>query len=233
MVEGFEEKLLPHFHQGGSGVGSVSTSVLSVSTYKEPPLPKPVPGWHRSTSGGGARLNTTMQDYPKLYDRHFTAYKDMELKPKHQWSVEETNCFLAIWASSEVQHKLEGATRTKPVFKYIQLHMAAAGYDRSVDQIINKLKKLKKEYREKKRDIERSGNGRLRKFPHFEVIDAVLGVRPACQLAGSLNSATAICGSTMNPSLQQQPTYSGKLYFCKRSPCYHPTQLTNFAKDAH
>ncbi len=65
----------------------------------------------------------------------------MDAKSKQQWSEEETQCFLALWSSSEVQNKLEGASRTKPVFEKIQQEMAAAVYDQSVEQLINKLKK--------------------------------------------------------------------------------------------
>ena len=53
-----------------------------------------------------------------------------------------------IWSTDEVQVKLEGATRIKPVFDQLQKEMAAAGYERTLEQISNKLKKLKKDYRD-------------------------------------------------------------------------------------
>ena len=86
---------------------------------------------------------------------------------KKQWSEEETSCCLAVWCSAEVQRKLEGASRTKPVFQDIQREMAAAGFNRSVEQIINKLKKLKKDYRDQKKDLGRSGNGPAASKPTF------------------------------------------------------------------
>ena len=61
-------------------------------------------------------------------------------KVKQQWTVEETGCLLAIWSSDEIQWKLEGASRTKPVFDKIQAEMALAGYERSVEQIIKQTK---------------------------------------------------------------------------------------------
>ncbi len=73
-----------------------------------------------------------------------------EIKQKQQWPEEETICFLAIWSSAEVQNKLEGASRTKPMLQYIQHEMAAAGYERNDEQVSNQLKKLK-EYRDQKR----------------------------------------------------------------------------------
>ena len=56
-------------------------------------------------------------------------------KVKQQWTVEGTGCLLVI--SDEIQRKLEGASRTKPVSDKIQAEMALAGYERSVEQIIN------------------------------------------------------------------------------------------------
>lgn len=51
------------------------------------------------------------------------------------------NCLLAVWALSEVQ-SWRGASRTKAVFEQIQRKLAVVGYHRSVEQIVNKLKKL-------------------------------------------------------------------------------------------
>ncbi len=132
------------------------------------------------------------------------------IKQKQQWSEEEISCFLAIWSSAEVQNKLEGASRTKPVLQQIQREMTAAGYERNVLQISNKLKKLKKEYRDQKKDLGRSGNGRPRRNPHFDVLDSVLGDRPACQVTGALNSATIALESMVDDSLQQSCTDPGK-----------------------
>ena len=44
----------------------------------------------------------------------------MDVKTKTQWTVEETTCLLGFWSSSEVQNKLEGATRTKAIFEQLQ-----------------------------------------------------------------------------------------------------------------
>ncbi|XP_060784665.1 uncharacterized protein LOC132891211 [Neoarius graeffei] len=117
---------------------------------------------------------------------------------KQQWSVEETTCLLAIWSTDEVQAKLEGAMRTKPVLHQIQKEMAAAGYERTLEQISNKLKKLKKDYSDQ--DLGRSGNGRPRKNPHFDILDSVLGDRPTNNATGALNSATAMVDDTLPQS---------------------------------
>ena len=63
---------------------------------------------------------------------------------KQPWSVEETNGLLALWSSTDIQNKLDGAVRTKPVLEKLNNEMLVAGYERSVDQLNNKIKKLKK-----------------------------------------------------------------------------------------
>ena len=127
----------------------------------------------------------------------------MDGKTKSQWTVEEATRLLGFWSSAEVQKRLEGATRTKVVFEQLQREMAAAGYDRSAEQIVNKLKKLK-DFRDQKKDLGRSGNGRP---------DSVLGDRPACQITGALNSATAMLESMVDESLIQSTPDIGKFHF--------------------
>ena len=78
---------------------------------------------------------------------------------KQPWSVEETNGLLALWSSTDIQNKLDGAVRTKPVFEKLKNEMLVAGYERSVDQLNNKIKKIKKDYRDQKKELGRSGSG--------------------------------------------------------------------------
>ncbi|XP_060722923.1 uncharacterized protein LOC132843538 isoform X3 [Tachysurus vachellii] len=117
----------------------------------------------------------------------------------------EQHLFILLFFT-EVQKKLDGATRTKPVLQQIQSEMAAAGFHKSVGQINNKLKKLKKEYRDQKKDLSRSGSGRPHRNLHFDVLDSVLGDRPAFQVTGALNSATVILEGMANHSLEQSHT---------------------------
>lgn len=65
-------------------------------------------------------------------------------KLKQKWSAEETSCLLALWSSAEVQKKMDGAVRTKHIFDGLQGEMAAAAYNRTAEQVINKIKKLLK-----------------------------------------------------------------------------------------
>ncbi|XP_061601490.1 uncharacterized protein si:dkey-261j15.2 [Cololabis saira] len=128
----------------------------------------------------------------------------MDVEKKQQWSVEETTCLLAVWSSAEIQRKLERGSRTKPVFRKIQREMAGGGYERSIDQLENKLETLKEDYRDQKWDMGRSGSGRPPNNPHFDVLHAVLGHRPAYNTTGALNSRTAMRESVLQGSALQQ-----------------------------
>ncbi|XP_028298447.1 uncharacterized protein LOC114460738 [Gouania willdenowi] len=88
----------------------------------------------------------------------------------------------------KVQEKLNSASRNKPIFEGLLREMAAAGYTRTVDQLLNKLKKLKKDSRDQKRELGCSGSGRD-VSPHLEMLNAVLGDRPANTSSGALCSA--------------------------------------------
>ena len=114
----------------------------------------------------------------------------MEKKIK-QWSVEETKCLVAVWSTPEFQSKLDSAVRKGKCYQELAEALASAGFTRTIDQIINKLKKLKKDYRDTKKDLNKSGHGRPELDPSYEILDTVLGCRPANQLEGALNSSLA------------------------------------------
>ncbi|XP_030612257.1 uncharacterized protein LOC115799302 [Archocentrus centrarchus] len=112
-----------------------------------------------------------------------------------QWSEEETNILLAIWSSREIQDKLENSQRKAKVYEEVQAELLIAGYNRTPEQITNKLKKLKKDYRDHKKEVFKGGAGRSsrgRNAVHFDVLESVLGPRPANQRTGALNSTTAV-----------------------------------------
>ncbi|XP_016122290.1 uncharacterized protein [Sinocyclocheilus grahami] len=114
-----------------------------------------------------------------------------ENKNTHHWSSEETSVLLAIWSSTEIQEKLESSIRKKRVYDEISQEMLNGGFSRSTEQIINKLKKLRKEYRDLKRKPSKSDNEQIPKTFDHSVMESVLEHRPASHLTGALNSATA------------------------------------------
>lgn len=60
--------------------------------------------------------------------------------------------------------------------------MAILGFSHSADKLVNKFKKLKKEYKDQKKELNRIGSGRS-KMINFDVIHCVLVHRPAKQSA--------------------------------------------------
>ncbi|XP_051996799.1 uncharacterized protein si:dkey-261j15.2 [Xyrauchen texanus] len=117
--------------------------------------------------------------------------KTPENKTIQQWSLEETSVLLGIWSSSDIQEKLETLTRKKKVYDEICQEMANAGFSRSSEQVINKLKKLKKEFRDQKKDLRKCVSERSNKTANYDVME-VLEHLQARELTGAFNSATAM-----------------------------------------
>ncbi|KAL3045345.1 hypothetical protein OYC64_013588 [Pagothenia borchgrevinki] len=137
----------------------------------------------------------------------------MEKLNKQQWFTEETSYLLGIWSSEEVQRKLEGSTRSKAILQQLQKEMANAGFYRTVEQIGNKLKKVKKDYRDQKRDLGRSGSGRPKTSPHYDLLDSVLGDRPTSGFGTTVNSLSLtlimLQDDSMNVRSSFDPDISG------------------------
>ncbi|CAL9707142.1 unnamed protein product [Knipowitschia caucasica] len=96
-------------------------------------------------------------------------------RTKQYWSVAETICLLEIWSSSETKNQHKGATRTKEQYEQIQRELAAQGHDRAVEQIVNKIKKLKMEFKEQKYHSKQNRDYWVQKNPYFEVLECVFG----------------------------------------------------------
>ncbi|KAI2663250.1 Zinc finger and SCAN domain-containing protein 29 [Labeo rohita] len=122
-----------------------------------------------------------------------------ENKSIQPWSSEETSVLLAIWSSTEIQEKLESTKRKKRVYDEMSQEMLNGGFSRSSDQIINKLKKLRKEYRDLKRKPGKSVSGQINKTFDHDVMESVLEQRPSSRLNGALNSATAEGDTNKDP----------------------------------
>ncbi|XP_051567397.1 uncharacterized protein LOC127448703 [Myxocyprinus asiaticus] len=117
--------------------------------------------------------------------------KTPENKTIQQWSLEETSVLLGIWSSSDIQEKLETLTRKKKVYDEICQEMANAGFSRTSEQVINKLKKLKKEFRDQKKDLRKCISERSDKTANYDVME-VLEHLQARELTEAFNSATAM-----------------------------------------
>ncbi|XP_051907084.1 uncharacterized protein LOC127591214 [Hippocampus zosterae] len=121
--------------------------------------------------------------------------RSAEAKQKQEWSVEETGCLIALWSSPESRNNFAG--RAKLMMEFIRLEMASAGFNRTTEQINNKLKKLKMEYRDKKKHLKPSD---LAQMPFYEMMESVLGNTLPPPLMENVSPASAIPDSIIDPS---------------------------------
>ena len=64
------------------------------------------------------------------------------------WSDDEVQVMLGIWGDASVQRQLKGTVRNSHVFDKIVKELASKGYQRDEKQCREKLKQLKKKYKE-------------------------------------------------------------------------------------
>ena len=75
------------------------------------------------------------------------------------WTDDEIRTLLAIWAEENIQRQLLGATRNATVFQRISQDLQQHGYVRNWKQCREKIKALKKKYKESVDRLRRSGVG--------------------------------------------------------------------------
>ncbi|XP_030840552.1 uncharacterized protein LOC115923621 [Strongylocentrotus purpuratus] len=96
------------------------------------------------------------------------------------WEDVEIRFFLSLWAEGEVQQQLDGTVRNKKVFDDMARKMADAGYNRSPNQLRDKLKKLKKDYKDARSNNATSGAAR-QQCPFYDLLHPIMGNRPAIE----------------------------------------------------
>ena len=95
------------------------------------------------------------------------------------WSHEEILALIRVWSDQSIQDLLRRATRTADIYKKISEELELqAGHKRTPKQCKDKLKNLRQFYKDIKDGHEKSGYN-SDNWPYFEMIDAVLGDRPA------------------------------------------------------
>ena len=106
------------------------------------------------------------------------------------WSDEETIELISLWSDDVVQEQLEGP-RNKDVYQRISAKLLEKGFQRSIAQCREKVKKLKKAYR--KVVDNNNFTGRKRKScKFFDELDAILGVKPATKPSLDISSETGL-----------------------------------------
>ena len=93
------------------------------------------------------------------------------------WSDEEVLLLLGFWGEEAIQSKLDNCVHKRPVFEKIAKYLAEQGYQHTHKQINEKIKQLKKKYKETKDANNLSGRNRT-SFKYFEKMDEILGDRP-------------------------------------------------------
>ncbi|XP_071796114.1 uncharacterized protein [Asterias amurensis] len=92
------------------------------------------------------------------------------------WSDVELGTFLDIWASQEIQNKLDGTVRNKAVFLDLTAMMNERGFTRTSKELQNKIKNLKRDYKKTIDHNKRSGVN-LKTLPHMDKLDNIIGGR--------------------------------------------------------
>ena len=64
------------------------------------------------------------------------------------WSDEEVHCLISVWSDDVVQAELEGCHRNQHVYQRMADELRKHGYDRSWEKCREKVKKLKKDYKD-------------------------------------------------------------------------------------
>ena len=111
------------------------------------------------------------------------------------WSDSEVKALIAIWGENKIQEELDGAVRNQAIFDGIAKKMRQKGYDRDWKQCRNKIKNLKKEYRQVKDNNTQTGRGR-KTCKNYKELDNILGHRPASVPAVLLDTGTTTNSSS-------------------------------------
>lgn len=89
------------------------------------------------------------------------------------WTDEETLKFIEIYGTSATQAELASSTRKRDAYVMIAQEMETAGYNRSADQCIRKMKKLRFEYKKARGRNGRRGDNK-NMWRYFEAMDSLL-----------------------------------------------------------
>jgi len=119
------------------------------------------------------------------------------------WQEEETIKLLDLWSEESVQALLKGCTRNKIVYDKLAEDMAMYGYTRTGGQCWERIKKLKKDCKKTKDNLQQTGNGNRRKqCKFFEKLNEILGEDLLSSLQSLLTRARVVQVWTQ-PSISQ------------------------------
>ena len=94
---------------------------------------------------------------------------------RERWGFDDEKVLLQLWADNI--EKVESKDSRKAWEEICKALNERQGLKKTVDQCQRKVKHLKNQYKEKKDWNRRQSGGNLRKSPHYDIIDSVLGCR--------------------------------------------------------
>ena len=94
---------------------------------------------------------------------------------RERWGFDDEKVLLQLWADNI--EKVEGKDSRKAWEEICKALNERQGLGKTVDQCQRKVKHLKNQYKEKKDWNRWQSGGNLRKSPHYDIIDSVLGCR--------------------------------------------------------
>ena len=94
---------------------------------------------------------------------------------RERWGFDDEKVLLQLWADNI--EKVESKDSRKAWEEICKALNERQGLKKTVDQCQRKVKPLKNQYKEKKDWNRRQSGGNLRKSPHYDIIDSVLGCR--------------------------------------------------------
>ena len=90
-----------------------------------------------------------------------------------QWTDTETFKLIELWGDETIQEELEGCKKNSQIYEKISVEMGKLGYERTLSQCGEKIKKLKNEYRKVRDNNDQTGNKR-KKFKFYDKLNEIL-----------------------------------------------------------
>ncbi|XP_028679104.2 zinc finger and SCAN domain-containing protein 32-like isoform X2 [Erpetoichthys calabaricus] len=99
------------------------------------------------------------------------------------WSIAEVQCLLEIWADDSIQEQLDTTHKNSEIFGKIRDYLHARGYQRSIEQCRDKVKKLRIQYLKIRDALRKSGSSsdEKEKFQWYDIIDKIIGLKPSSE----------------------------------------------------
>jgi len=146
------------------------------------------------------------------------------------WQDEETIKLLDLWSEKSVQALLEGCTRNKTVYDKLAEYLVGFGYNQMGGQCRERIKKLKKDFKKTKDNLNQTRNGNCRKqCKFFDKLNEILGERPSIKptvVIDSSSSSTNTSVVSITESLYSEDEQSNEVCEEGKRPDHQDNPLT-------